>query len=71
MNSMYKYEYEKVDCSLSGWGIGGGNVYEIDDYKSVINRRAASGWRYVGYVPTKQRGTGHVQEIELIFEKEI
>lgn len=68
---MYKYEYEKIDCSLSGWGIGGGNVYEIDDYKRIINRRAANGWRYVGYVPTKQRGTGHVQEIELIFEKEI
>ena len=53
---MYKYEYEKIDCSLSGWGIGGGNVYEIDDYKRIINHRASEGWRYVGYVPTKQRG---------------
>ena len=26
--------------------------------------------RYVGYIPVKQRGTGHVQEMDLIFEKE-
>lgn len=29
------------------------------------------GWRYVGYIPTKQRGTGHTQELDLIFEKVI
>lgn len=29
------------------------------------------GWRFVGSIPTKQRGTGHTQEIDLIFEKEI
>ncbi len=67
---MYKYEYEKVKCDASVWGWGSGNVYEIDDYRSIINRRATEGWRYVGFVPTKQRGTGHIQEIDLIFEKE-
>lgn len=28
------------------------------------------GWRYVGYIPTRQRRTGHIQELDLIFEKE-
>ena len=28
------------------------------------------GWRYVGCIPTKQRGIGHTQEIDLIFELE-
>ena len=68
---MYKYEYETVSCELSGWGLGGGNVYGIEDYRSVIDRRAADGWRYAGQIPTRQRGTGHIQEIDLIFEKEI
>lgn len=55
---------------MGGWGLGGGVVYEIEDYRSVIDKRAANGWRYVGCIPIKQRGTGHTQEMDLIFEKE-
>ncbi len=66
---MYKYEYEKVRCDMSGWGAFNGNVYEIGDFKAIISKRASQGWRYAGYIPTKQRGTGHVEELELIFEK--
>ena len=58
---MYRYEYESVSCSLGGWGLGSGNVYSIEDYRRVIDARAKAGWRYVGYIPTTQRGTGHVQ----------
>lgn len=68
---MYKYEYEKVRSNLGGWGLGSGNVYELGEYRSIINKRASEGWRYVGYVPTKQRGTGHIEELDLIFEKEV
>ena len=68
---MYRYEYETVSCEFSGWGPGSGNLYSIEDYRRVINLRAQAGWRYVGYIPTTQRGTGHVQELDLIFEKEV
>lgn len=68
---MYTYEYETVSCELGGWGFGAGNVYEIGDYRTIINKRAKEGWRYVGCIPTTQRGTGHTQTIDLIFEKEI
>lgn len=68
---MYKYEYEKVRCDLNGLGLLNGTVYNIDDYKTIIEKRASNGWRYVGFIPTKQRGTGHIQELELIFEKKI
>jgi len=68
---MYKYEYESVEFDFGGWGLGAGNIYEIEDYRRVIDRRAAEGWRYVGFVPTRQRGTGHTQQIDLIFEREI
>lgn len=70
MKFMYKYEYETVSCDLGGWGFGSGNVYEIEDYRAVITKRASDGWRFVGWVPIKQRGTGHIQELDLIFEKE-
>ena len=43
---MYKYEYETIRCELGGWGFGSGNIYSIDDYRSIINRRAEDGWRY-------------------------
>ena len=66
---MYKYEYETVSCDFGGWGLGSGNIYSIGDYRSIIDERAAKGWRYVGFIPTKQRCTGHTQELDLIFEK--
>ncbi len=68
---MYQYEYEKVCCELGGWGVLSGNVYSIDDFKSIIDQRAKDGWRFVCYIPTQQRGTGHIQELELVFEKEL
>lgn len=68
---MFIYEYETVCCEFGGWGLGSGNIYSIDDYRSIINERASQGWRFVGSIPTKQRGTGHTQELDLIFEKEI
>ena len=67
---MYRYEYETVSCHFGGLGFVSGNVYNIENYRSVIEKRAGDGWRYVGYIHTKQRGTGHTQEMDLIFEKE-
>ena len=68
---MYQYEYETVTFDIDGWGLGGGNIYSLtEDFFPIIQKRAKNGWRYVGYIPTKQRGTGHIEEIALIFEKE-
>ena len=36
---MYKYEYETVSCDIDGWGFGAGNIYSIEDYRSIINKR--------------------------------
>lgn len=68
---MYRYAYETVTCKLDGWGAFNGNSYGIGEYRSLIDARAADGWRYVGFLPTCQRGTGHIQELDLIFEKEV
>lgn len=68
---MFQYEYESIRCDFTGLGFFSGNVYELEDYRQVIDQRARDGWRYVGYMPTKQRGTGHIEELDLIFEKEV
>ena len=49
----------------------GQRIYAVEDYRFIIDKRAERGWRYVGFIPTKQRGTGHIQEMDLIFEKEV
>lgn len=67
----FTYSYETVRCDLSGWGGFGGNIYEIANHRAVIDKKAAAGWRYVGFIPKAQRGTGHIEEMDLIFEKEV
>lgn len=66
----YVYSYETVNCEMDGWGPLGGNVYKTMGYRKVIQQKASTGWRYVGWIPTKQRGTSQISEIDLIFEKE-
>lgn len=67
---MYRYEYETVSYRVEGWGPGSGNVYSVSNHREIIRRRAQAGWRYVGCIPTTQRGSGHTQEMDLVFEKE-
>ena len=67
---MYIYEFERIHAGMSGWGMMGGNRYGTEEYRSVIQSRAKNGWRYVGFLPAVQRGTGHIEEMDLIFEKE-
>ena len=53
---MYKYEYVTLSCEVGDWGFGSGLIYELEDYRAEIEKRAANGWRYVGCIPTKQSG---------------
>lgn len=37
---MYRYEYETISCDVSGWGMVAGNVYTIENYRSIIDNIA-------------------------------
>ena len=52
-----------------GLGLINGTVYGHGDYQKIIQKRALDGWRYVGTIPAIQRATGHVEEMDLVFEK--
>ena len=67
---MYHYEYERVCSDISGWGMLSGNRYGTEEYREIINQRAAQGWRYIGFIPAVQRGTGHIEEMDLVFDRE-
>lgn len=68
---MYKYEYVtlsaedgRIEAKLKG-------IQSVDSYREIIDARAAEGWRYVGYIPTRESIRGYTKTLELIFEKEI
>lgn len=58
---MKKYEYVSVDIN---WYIGSGNK----QHREIIDRYAAEGYIYKGYIPTKITAQGRPTEIDLIFE---
>lgn len=68
---MYEYDYVKVKCKSTGWGGFAGVVYSMENYRRIIDDRAKEGWIFAGFIPSKQRATGHIQELDLVFEKKI
>ena len=63
---MYQYKYVK-------YGTGGGFWIDNADcgHREIIDRWAAEGWRYAGYIPACCSGRGGVATVDLIFEREI
>jgi len=60
---MYKYEYVTIGVKK-----GVTNV-KLSEHRAVIDGYAQKGYRYVGYIPTKESGYGILAEIDLVFEK--
>ena len=61
---MYKYDY----VTVVGEGV---MVTKYREHREIIDRRAAEGWRYVGYVPVRTNSNGQPTQIDLIFEREV
>ena len=68
---MYKYEYVTVSAEMEGYLAKFNNVLSLADYRKIIDEKAAEGWRYVGYMPTRESMKGYLRELDLIFEKEV
>lgn len=64
---MYEYFHVKVAANVSPMLAR----YSIDpEYQNIIDRAAAEGWRYVGFLPVSQTAYGAILEYDLIFEQE-
>lgn len=63
---MYQYHYETL---YTGGGFWLDNASK--EHRDIIDRYAAEGWRYVGFVPSRFSSQGGMKEIELVFEKEV
>ena len=59
------YEYQYVNVVLEGLF-----ACKLEEHRPIIDRYAAEGWRYVGYIPTHTTNNGALCNIDLIFERE-
>ena len=60
---MYQYKYVNV----LGEGI---SVTKFREHREIIDRHAAEGWRFAGFVPS-HISDGEIVQIDLIFEREV
>ena len=63
-------EFIRLKSELYGYGFGKGAKYGFEGVEEIIKERIESGWDYCGYVPLETRGTGDIETISLIFQKE-
>lgn len=68
---MLEYDFVSLETEWgTGYNLLGGVRIDTSGHREIIAQRAADGWRYVGWLPTTQRGTGQIDRIDLIFERE-
>ena len=60
---MYQYKYVNV----LGEGI---SVTKFREHREIIDRYAAEGWRFAGFVPSHITA-GEIVQIDLVFEREV
>lgn len=67
---MKKVEFVRVKSGLAGYGFGKGTKYSFGEVEDIIKERIRSGWEYCGYVPIETRGTGDIETMSLVFQRE-
>ncbi|MCR4952416.1 MAG: DUF4177 domain-containing protein [Solobacterium sp.] len=67
---MKKVEFVRVTAELSGFGLGKGIKSEFASIEDIIKERIEDGWSYMGYVPVVTRGTGDIETLSLIFQRD-
>ena len=67
---MKKVEFVRIKSELIGYGLGKGTKYGFDRVEEIIKERIENGWDYCGYVPIETRGTGDIETMSLVFQKD-
>lgn len=70
VRTVKKVEFIRVKSELCGYGFGKGSKYGFDGVEDVIRERIAQGWTYCGYVPIETRGTGDIETMSLVFQRD-
>ena len=67
---MRKVEFVRVKSELCGYGLGKGTKYSFEGAEEIIEQRIKDGWSFEGYIPIETRGTGDIETMSLIFQKD-
>ena len=67
---MRKVEFVRFKSTMTGYGLGKGSKYSFDGVEDVIREHIENGWSFEGYVPIETRGTGDIETMSLIFQKD-
>ena len=67
---MKNVEFVRIKSDLCGFGFGKGQKYLFENAEEIIKERVENGWSFEGYIPIVTRGTGDIETISLIFQKE-
>ena len=67
---MKKVEFVRVKAELSGYGFGKGIKSSFDSVEEIIKERIMDGWSFEGYVPIETRGTGDIETLSLVFQRD-
>lgn len=63
--------FVRIKATLVTYGDMKGLQYTFEDVRTVITEKLSEGFNYCGFVPVILRGTGEMDEIDLIFEREL
>ena len=67
---MKEVEFVRLRSRLCGIGLGKGSRYQFNRIEETIRERIEAGWEYCGYVPVETRGTGDIEALSLIFQRD-
>lgn len=67
---MRKVKFIEIKSELRGWGWFKGSKYVFPKINEIIGDMIKKGWEYCGYVPNETRGSGDIEKLSLIFQKE-
>lgn len=67
---MKKAEFVRVTAETDGYGFVKGLTNRFDGAEDIIRERIESGWEFCGHIPLVTRGTGEIETMSLVFQKE-
>lgn len=67
---MKKVKFIRISSELCGYGLDKGTRYSFKRAEEIIKEHIENGWTFEGYIPIETRGTGDIETMSLIFQKE-
>ena len=68
---MKQVKFIEIKSETAGWGAFKGSKYVFPNINETIEKMLKEGWEYCGYVPNETRGTGDIEKLSLVFQKNL